>query len=242
MRHSFWRQGLVHKTILAIVIGVGALNGCAARHNSRLDPEAGSAKPPTGQIELLGGVEWPAFPAKWCGTWAGPCRIVKDNDIKMTFHMELAIAPLARADGSMPPDANSEAFTPKAGDKYTWTITYAKDASDTKPDSTTRQVRPYTLIVNDAEKGAFTVDEGGGLLLPLHDMGGPLYCTFEVGGQTLVARYGPDLLGPTPSISVEILTFDGAGFAAVGPTEAKVKSGSPHTLQAGMLIRKKDAK
>jgi hypothetical protein len=103
-------------------------------------------------------------------------------------------------------------------------------------------MRPYTLIVNDAEKGLFTVDEGGGLLLPLHDMGGPLYCTFEVGGRTLVARYGPDLMGPMPSITVEILTFDGAGFAAVGPAEAKVKSGSPQTLQAGMLTRKTESK
>jgi hypothetical protein len=193
-------------------------------------------------LELVGGVEWPAFPAKWCGTWAGPCRIVKDNDITKTFYMELAIAPIARADGTMPPDANSETNTPKPGDKYTWTITYSKDAADTQPASTTRQMRPYTLIVNDAEKGLFTVDEGGGLLLPLHDMGGPLYCTFEVGGRTLVARYGPDLMGPMPSITVEILTFDGAGFAAVGPAEAKVKSGSPQTLQAGMLTRKTESK
>lgn len=211
--------------------------GCAVRHTT-MQPESAAAKPPTGQIELVGGVEWPAFPARWCGTWGGTCRIVKDNDIKMTFYMELAIAPIARTDGTMPPGAASDSSSPKPGDTYTWTIVYAKDAADTQPTSTTRQVRPYKLIVNDYDKGSFTVDEGGGLLLPLHDMGGPLYCTFEVGGRTLVARYGPDLLGPIPSINVEILTFDGSSFAAIGPAESKVRSGSPSTLQAGVLTPK----
>ncbi len=223
---------------IAIFATLWSLGGCTAAHRGQIRHESAIRNPPPGQIELVGGVEWPAFPAKWCGTWTGSCRVIKDNEIAMTFHMELAIMPVARADSTMPPDATSEETTPQKGDRYTWTITYAKDANDTNADSPTRQVRPYTLIVNDAEKGAFTVDEGGGLLLPLHDMGGPLYCTFEVGGRTLVARYGPELLGPNPTISVEILTFDGAGFAAVGPAEVKVRSGSPQTLQAGILRRK----
>lgn len=150
--------------------------------------------------------------------------------------MELAIQPIARPDGTMPPGTESNKQTPKPGDRYTWTITYAKDASDT---SATRQVRPYTLLVRNADKGEFIVDEGGGLLLPLQEMNGPLYCTFEVGGRTLIARYALDRLAQTPSINVEILTFEDTGFAAVGPAEAKVRSGLPQTLQMGVLQRKR---
>lgn len=153
--------------------------------------------------------------------------------------MELAIQPIARSDGTMPPGMESIKQTPKPGDRYTWTITYAKDASDTKEDSATRQVRPYTLVVHNADKGEFIVDEGGGLLLPLQEMNGPLYCTFEVGGRTLIARYALDRLAQTPSINVEILTFDDTGFAAVGPAEVKVRSGLPQTLQMGVLQRKR---
>jgi hypothetical protein len=156
----------------------------------------------------------------------------------MTFRMELSIQPIARPDGTMPPGPESEERTPRSGDMYTWTITYAKDAEDTKPDSPTRQVRPYKLIVRDTKKGAFVIDEGGGLLLPLQEMNGPLYSTFEVGETTLVARYGPELIGPHPSISVEILSFDSRRFTPVGPAQTQVKSGSPQSLQIGALKRK----
>lgn len=209
--------------------------GCAVSRDVGADPESGQPKPPGEQIEPVGDVKSRAFPAAWCGTWGGTCKLIKDNHASMTFHMELAIQPIARSDGSMPPDARADSVMPRKDDRYTWTITYAKDAGDTNPESPTRQVRPYTLIVNDAEKGAYTVDEGGGLLLPLHDMGGPLYCTFEVGGRTLVARYGLHLPESSPSIHVEILTFDGTRFGTVGPAEVKVRSGSPQTLQIGVL-------
>ncbi len=211
-------------------VTLGLLGGCTAASKShRL-----GAVPPA---ETSLAPEWPAFPAKWCGTWSGNCNISKDNDIAMTFRMELSIEPIVRPDGTLPPGPESQESTPRSGDTYTWTITYAKNADDTKPDSPTRQVRPYTLIVRDTNEGAFVIDEGGGLLLPLHEMNGPLYCTFEVGGTTLVARYGPELIGPHPYISVEILSFDARGFTPVGPAQAKVKSGSPQTLQIGALRR-----
>lgn len=133
----------------------------------------------------------PAFPADWAGVWGGRVRAARPGpgtgpDAKpMEFAMELRIAPEAPEAGEMP-------------SRWTWTIVYGEGER--------RQERAYTLIVKDAAKGLYEIDEHNSIVLPATLVNGVLVSPFEVGGSLLVASYelqSWDPPGAPPAAKVE---------------------------------------
>ncbi|RDK89244.1 hypothetical protein C8D94_1011128 [Marinirhabdus gelatinilytica] len=60
---------------------------------------------------------------------------------------------------------------------YTYTLVYGE--------GTSKQVRDYSLVEIDAEKGLFQVDENNGILLDTKILSNKLYTLFEVSGNLL---------------------------------------------------------
>ncbi|MCC6968860.1 MAG: hypothetical protein IT434_01435 [Phycisphaerales bacterium] len=221
------------KRTLAIAVLV-SLAGCSmpARHAEPPD-QANKPEPPT----LAGGMMAPVFPADWVGHWKGYGAVENGEATTHQFNMELDIQPIARADGSMPASRGNPGDYPKAGDRYTWKITYTDRRDKTKP----ADVREYQIVVRDPMKGQYVIDEGGGIELPLHDLMGPLYSVFSVGDRQLVARYAFSQLDDRDAMHVEVLTFDPGNQHAVGDAAQAIRAGSPQTLQSAELWRKKSA-
>ncbi|MFO0873502.1 MAG: hypothetical protein U0575_05965 [Phycisphaerales bacterium] len=62
-----------------------------------------------------------------------------------------------------------------------WTIVYGEGDA--------RQERPYELLVDDAARGAFTVDERNGIAIPARLIGGTLWSAFAIEGTQVVTSY-----------------------------------------------------
>ena len=136
------------------------------------------------------------FPDSWVGHWAGDATLTTPKGVAMRFTMELKIA--------------------KTDDpaKYEWTIIY--------DDGKNRQERPYQLIVKDATKGLYEIDEKNGIVLPTTLIGGNLYSAFDLEGVRLVSR--DQLVGD--AIETEIITMSTKQLVEtggkVGDVEAQV--------------------
>jgi hypothetical protein len=128
----------------------------------------------------------PGFPDSWVGHWAGDATLNTPKGVSMRFTMELKIA--------------------KTDDpaKYEWTIIY--------DDGKNRQERPYQLVVKDAAKGSFEIDEKNGIVLPATLIGGSLYSAFDLEGVRLVSR--DQLVGD--AIETEIITMSTKQLVATG--------------------------
>lgn len=204
-----------------------------ARHAEPPD-QAKKPEPPA----LVGGMMAPVFPTDWTGQWKGYGAVENGEPTTNPFNMELDIQPIARPDGSMPPSQDSMGDYPKAGDRYTWKITYTDRRDKAKP----ADVREYQVVVRDPMKGQYVIDEGGGVELPLHDLMGPLYSVFSVGDRQMVASYIFRSLDDRDTIEIGILTFDPGAQHAVGDAAHSIRAGSPQSLQSAQLWRKKPAK
>lgn len=128
----------------------------------------------------------PGFPDSWIGHWAGDATLTTPKGVAMRFTMELKIA--------------------KTDDpaKYEWTIIY--------DDGKNRQERPYQLIVKDAAKGSYEIDEKNGIVLPTTLIGAALYSAFDLEGVRLVSK--DQLVGGV--IETEIVTMSTKQMVATG--------------------------
>ena len=126
------------------------------------------------------------FPATWVGHWTGDATLITPTGVAMRFTMELKIA--ATDDPT----------------RFGWTIIY--------DDGKNRQERPYQLVVKDAAKGAYEIDEKNGIVLPCTLIGGSLYSAFDLEGVRLVSH--DRFVGDT--IETEIITMSTKQLVATG--------------------------
>ncbi len=108
------------------------------------------------------GIE-PPFPSDWVGQWKGTCNAITNNGVKNSFPMQLHIEPLE--------DKN----------RYTWKIIYGEGK--------TQQIRLYELVVVDAEKGHYRIDEKNSIVIDSYLFGDSLCSQFDVSGAMLTVRY-----------------------------------------------------
>lgn len=128
----------------------------------------------------------PGFPESWAGHWVGEATLNTPKGVTMRFTMELKI---------------TKTEDPST---YGWTIIY--------DDGKNRQERPYQLVVKDAAKGAYEIDEKNGIVLPCTMIGGSLYSAFDLEGVRLVSR--DRLVGD--AIETEIVTMSTKQLVATG--------------------------
>lgn len=155
----------------------------------------------------------PTFPDTWIGHWKGDATVGTDER-SQKFTMELKVAATSKPD------------------RYSWTIIY--------DGATGRQERPYTLIVKDAAKGLYTIDENNGILIDARTIGGTLYSHFAVQGNRITTRQRLESPGtPAEHISVEMITTrdDSAAISGGKDATTKVESWTPLSLQQAKLNR-----
>lgn len=102
------------------------------------------------------------FPAAWAGTWVGELEVFAASGAQPGATVELVIAPTD---------------DPR---RWTWRTTYDGAAG--------RVVKDYALLVRDAARGEFALDEGGEVELESRYLGGALYTWFDAGDARLTAR------------------------------------------------------
>ncbi len=120
------------------------------------------------------------FPAGWRGRWSGPSRVENTGRGPLEFTMELVIEP-----------TDDEKV-------WSWTVIYDGAAG--------RQERPYTLVIRDAERGEYAIDEQQGIVIPARLLGGGLYSQFDVQGARITASYRLEGSGAERRLAVEMLT------------------------------------
>lgn len=155
------------------------------------------------------------FPASWAGVWRGPARTTNRNGGGFAFGVELVIAPTGKPD------------------RFQWTIVYESNEMR-------RQERPYELLVKDAEKGLYAIDEKNGIVIDAWFVDGALYSHFVVEGNriSVVERL---TTGPTgePEIVFELVTVadeDLRGSGGEGGMPA-VRAAAPRSVQRSVLRR-----
>jgi len=169
---------------------------------------AKAAHSPAAKQEPSGTVQ---FPQSWVGHWKGDAS-TGDGTQSQKFTMELIVAPTEKPD------------------RYKWTIVYDSNLG--------RQERPYTLIVKDAKKGEYAIDEGNAIVLDARYIEGSLYSHFLVEGNRIATRERLEN-GDTPeaSISVEMVTTRDTDASVTGSKDGvpEVKSWSPVSIQKATL-------
>ena len=152
-----------------------------------------------------------AFPDAWVGRWAGDLHLFDAGGVRRSLTMEL--------EGTRNADPA----------RFGWTIVYHGSEG--------RQERRYHLLVRDAARGEFAIDENNGIVLDARMLGGTLYSWFDVGGTRLLAR--ERLVGagtPQAAIDYEIVTASEAAVERTGAGGA-VTCYPPRTLQRARLRR-----
>ncbi len=158
-----------------------------------------------------------SFPEAWLGTWKGTVSAFGGGEgagPKDRFSMELTIA--------------------KTSDplRYEWKTIYDGAAG--------RSERPYQLIVRDAAKGRYAIDEGG-LVLEASLIDGVLLTWFDIGGSRLLVREEVVDAG----MSSEVLHFEivsSMDGSAVKSSEANgATSYPPSSFQRAVLFRQANA-
>lgn len=156
----------------------------------------------------------PAFPSAWTGHWRGPARVVTPERPPLEFTMELLIAPT------------------EDPARWTWTIVYDGAAG--------RQERKYQLLVIDAAKGQYAIDEQQGIVLQAQLLDGTLHSFFVVQGVQLSTSERLVNAGtPDEAIMVEMVTTRVDRFETSGGKDGipEVKSHRPQSVQLSRLTR-----
>lgn len=167
------------------------------------------------------------------GHWAGTMHLDQPGGGSQEFWMELIVKPI-EADGKMPDPA-----APKAGDRFTWTIIYAR----AKDSAEGRQERPYELVVVDPAKGRYDIDEKSSIVIPMTHLGPALASTFSVGETRLIATYelGETAIDGEPSATLDVRIFthpDTPGDATGGKDGVpEVKVWVPGSLQRARMAK-----
>ena len=109
-------------------------------------------------------------------------------------------------------------------ERYAWTITYPND-----------DVRAYTLLVRDAEAGAYAIDEHNGIVLEARYLDGRLHTWFEVNGSLLVLQESlVDAGSPDEALLFELWSTNGKPMESGGP-KTPVRSYLPGVQQRARL-------
>jgi hypothetical protein len=111
---------------------------------------------------VLGYAQTKGLPPDWHGHWRGQLQLMKPQGLGQVYPMQLIIRPLDSA-------------------RYQFTIIYGEGAQ--------AQERPYELLVIDAAKGHYRVDEKNSILIDAQLMGNRLITWFNVGTSTLAITY-----------------------------------------------------
>jgi hypothetical protein len=121
------------------------------------------ATPSALAAQRAGPVPDSTFPAAWVGRWAGEVVTVSPpGSVRNRVPVVRDIAPEPQGGG------------------WTWRTVFNGD--------TVNGVRPYRLVVRDAARGRYAVDEGNGLELEATWVAGTLISVFQVGGRVLESR------------------------------------------------------
>lgn len=157
--------------------------------------------------------ETATLPVGWIGHWKGEARYIAGNKVMQTFITELVIRPTA---------------DPM---RYEWTLIY-----DGK---TGRQERAYTLVVKDAAKGAYEIDEGQGIILPATLLGDLLTSSFDVMGNRIDATYELRTSAHGTSMEMRLVTKKSADAITTGGKDGvpDVTAWTPISLQTCTLRR-----
>ncbi len=112
-------------------------------------------------------------------------------------------------------------------DRSQWHMVYRSGGNE--------QVRPYELVVEDASRGAYLIDEKNSIVLEAHYVNETLYQVFEIEGVLLHVRSHRE----GEEIEFEITSFDTEGPRETGGEESvsKVTSYLMKTLQRSVLKR-----
>jgi hypothetical protein len=105
------------------------------------------------------------FPAAWIGRWTGACQVVQMADQPKVLNLKMEIEIAATDD-------------PK---RFGWQIVYV--------DGDKRQLRPYELIVVDAAKGRYVIDEKSSIKIDACFIEGALFIQFRVQSSLITASY-----------------------------------------------------
>ena len=153
------------------------------------------------------------FPASWIGRWKGDAA-TGNAQRSQKFTMELVIAATDKPD------------------RFTWTMVYDGEAG--------RQERPYTLVIKDAARGVYAIDENQGIVLDASLLDGGLYTHFVVQGYRTVTRTKLERAGTAEEhIAVEMITTvdgDATTTGNAGGVPA-VRTWLPVSLQRATLKR-----
>ncbi|MCB9838294.1 MAG: hypothetical protein H6813_03055 [Phycisphaeraceae bacterium] len=162
----------------------------------------------------------PGLPERWLGRWVGESRSVRPGAEPMVFHTEILIEPIAD-----PPQGREGSVS--------WTLIYGQGE--------TRQIRPYTLLVVDADAGAYVMDEQNSILLPMTMLDGALHGVFVVGGMEFVCSERLRQ-GETPGddeLEMQIIIYNPESWEESGGVGMVplVRSGAAVSSQRGSLHR-----
>jgi hypothetical protein len=155
-----------------------------------------------------------AFPSAWTGHWRGAARVVTPERPPLEFTMELIIGPT------------------EDPARWNWTIVYDGAAG--------RQERKYQLLVIDAAKGQYAIDEQQGIVLQAQLLEGTLHSFFVVQGVQLSTSERLVNAGtPDEAILVEMVTSRVDRFETSGGKDGvpEVKSHRPQSVQLSRLTR-----
>ncbi len=153
------------------------------------------------------------FPESWLGHWRGEAT-AGDPAHPVRFTMELKVDATDRPD------------------RFQWTILYDGPAG--------RQVRPYTLLVKDRQRGEFQIDEGQGIVLEARLFNGVLCTEFQVENTRITSRDRLlDAGQPTERLVVEMVTSRVDAATATGGHEGvpAVLTWRPQSIQQATLRR-----
>jgi hypothetical protein len=101
-----------------------------------------------------------SFPDSWIGKWRGKLDVWGGDGKRQTLHMDFEVAKTDEPD------------------RYRWVIQYQGQPK-----------RNYELVVRDAEKGQYAIDEKNTIVIPAQYVAGDLISVFSVMGNHLAFRY-----------------------------------------------------
>ncbi len=122
-------------------------------------------------------------------------------------------------------------------DRFQWTIVYSGESG--------RQERKYELVVRNAERGEYAIDEKNGIILDARYLAGGLHSHFSVQGTRITTRERLEGFGtPDEAITVEMIvlleegvTLTGGKAGAAEGALPEVRTWMPRSVQRATLRR-----
>lgn len=210
---------LARLTSLLLACSALALAGCKSAA-----PAAAPAPTSPAQDLASNPLDTPSFPSDWFGTWSGPAEVARPANSasvaqgdKLQLTMGLVIGPTS--------DPN----------RFTWTVIYEHSGE--------KHERKYELVVVDAARGQYEIDEKNSITLPTTLIGGTLRSTYIVEGVQVITCERLERTPSGPRIVSEMLSVDTTSPRKTGGQGEgtgkipEVTIFSPRALQRAVLTR-----